>query len=49
LDAKCNRAEYVNKLALKSRGIVCYDQPWSLTANVVYIKQENKLRSHRMI
>lgn len=45
---KCSRAEFVIKLVLKSRGIFCYDQPWSLTANFVSIKQENKLRSQRM-
>jgi len=29
----CSRAELVIKLALKSRGIFSYVQPWSPTAN----------------
>ena len=46
---KCSRAEFVIKFVLKSRGIFCCDQPWSLIANFISIKQENKLRSHRKI
>ena len=46
---KCSRAEFVIKLAHKSWAIFRYDQPWSLTANFISIKQEDKLRSHRII